>query len=245
MISITEEIKKKAIESGFTSVGITSPDSMRDLPYGWVADVKNLMPPEQIMPGTRSVVLLVFNGWDKAFSLQIDSPEWKGYGLHSPEEAPEGFYVSYKVTMSKAWPLVAYLRESGHQAQLTTSIPMKTTAIQCGLGSQGKNTLFVHPEVGPRAMLMAILTSATLDVDEPYEGDLCGKCDICISACPSKALTPYNIDIKRCIAYAAENPGGAGIPEDVRELERKLIVRPTPNSFIECTTCIFSCPIGR
>ena len=171
MTSLVEEIKKKALQAGFTSVGITSPESMRDLPYGWVADVKKLRPPEEIMPGTRSVVLLVFNGRDRAFSLQIDSPEWKGYGLHPPEEEPEGFYMSYQVTMSKAWPLVAYLRESGHQAQLTTSIPMKTTAIQCRLGCQGKNTLFVNPEGGPRAMLMAILTSATLEIDEPYEGD--------------------------------------------------------------------------
>jgi epoxyqueuosine reductase QueG len=245
MTSFTEEIKKKALKAGFTSVGITSPESMRDLPYGWVADVKKLKPPEEIMPGTRSVVLLVFNGKDRAFSLQIDSPEWKGYGLHLPEEEPEGFYVSYQVTMNKAWPLVSLLKESGHQAQLTTSIPMKTAAIQCGLGCQGKNTLFVHPEVGPRAMLMAILTSATLEIDEPYEGDLCGECDLCIRACPSKALNPYNINIKRCLAYAAENLEGVGIPEDVKELEKKLIVRPTPNSFIECTTCIFSCPIGR
>jgi epoxyqueuosine reductase len=245
MLSLTEKIKKKAIESGFISVGITDPDSMRDLPYGWAADVKNLRPPEEIMPDTQSVVILVFNGYDRAFSLQIDSPEGKGYGLHAPEDEPEGFYMSYKVTMSKAWPVVSHLRESGYQAQLTTSIPMKTTAIKCGLGAQGKNTLLVHPEVGPRAMLMAILTSASLEIDEPYEGDLCGECDTCIRACPSKALSPYHIEIKRCIAYAAENPGGKGIPDDVRKIERKLIVRPTPNSFIECTTCIFSCPIGR
>jgi len=245
MISFTEELKKKAIEAGFTSVGITNPDAMQDLPYGWIADVKKLKPPEEIMPGTQSVVVLVFNGYDRAFSLQIDSPDWKGYGLPLPGEEPEGFYMSYQVTMSKAWPLVTYLRGLGHQARLTTSIPMKTTAIKCGLGSQGKNTLFVHPEVGPRAMLMAILTSAVLEIDEPYRLDLCGECDICIRACPSRALSPYNIDINRCIAYAAENPGGTDIPEDVRELERKLIARPTPNSFIECTTCIFSCPIGR
>ena len=142
-------------------------------------------------------------------------------------------------------PRVTPERISGDKAQLTTSIPMKTAATQCGLGSQGKNTLLVHPELGPRAMLMNILTTATLETDEPYEGDLCGECDICIRACPSKALSPYKIDITRCLAYSAENPGGAGIPEDVRELERKLIVRPTLNSFIECATCIFSCPIGR
>ena len=46
MTSFPDEIKKKALEAGFISVGITNPESMQDLPYGWVADVKNLRPPK-------------------------------------------------------------------------------------------------------------------------------------------------------------------------------------------------------
>jgi epoxyqueuosine reductase QueG len=245
MTSLTEEIRKKAKESGFISTGITNTEAMRDLPYGWVADVTNLKPPEEIMPGTRSVILLVFYAWDSAFSLQIDSPEWKGFGLHPPGNEPEGYYFSTQLMMTKAWPLVAYLRERGHGAQLTNSIPMKTAAIKCGLGAQGKNTLLINPEVGPRAKLMAILTTAALEIDEPYEGDPCAECERCIHACPTGALSPYKLEINRCLTYAAENPGGVDVPEDVRALEKKLIVRPSPNSFIECTTCILACPVGR
>jgi epoxyqueuosine reductase len=245
MILLTEKIRKKAKESGFISLGITNPESIRDLPYGWIADVKKLIPPEEILPSAQSVILLVFNAWDSAFSLQIDSPEWKGYGYHPPGDEPEGYYFSNQVMMTKAWPLVSYLREMGYGAQLTTSIPMKTAAIKCGLGTQGKNTLLIHPEVGPRAKLMSILTTAALKIDEPYVDDPCGKCERCIRACPTGALSPYNIEINRCLTYAAENPLGEMVPDDVRELEKKLIVRPTLNSFIECTTCISACPIGR
>jgi epoxyqueuosine reductase len=244
-MSLTEEIRKKAKKSGFISTGITNTEAMWDLPYGWVADVTKLKPPEEILPGTRSVILLVFDAWDSAFSLQIDSPEWKGFGLHPPGNEPEGYYFSTQLMMTKAWPLVAYLRERGHEAQLTNSIPMKTAAIKCGLGAQGKNTLLINPDVGPRAKLMAILTTANLEIDEPYDGDPCAECERCIRACPSGALSPYKLEINRCLTYAAENPGGVDVPEDVRALERKLIVRPSPNSFIECTTCILACPVGR
>jgi epoxyqueuosine reductase len=147
--------------------------------------------------------------------------------------------------MSKAWPIVSYLREQGHKAQLSTKLPLKTTAIACGLGQSGKNTLLVNPEYGPRLGLMAILTSAELDIDEPYTDDICGDCTICIDACPTKALTPYHIDIRRCLTYASENPGKTDLDKDVRELEEKLIIRPTRNSYIECYLCAEVCPIGQ
>jgi hypothetical protein len=47
------------------------------------------------------------------------------------------------------------------------------------------------------------------------------------------------------MAYAAENLGKEDVPEDVRELERELTVRPAQNSYIECTICMDAYPIGR
>jgi epoxyqueuosine reductase len=245
MLDLTQEVRQKAQEAGFNSVGITAPENMQDLPYGWVADVRDLRPPGEILPGARSVIVLVFHAWDRAFFLQIKAPMWKGYGFHSPDEGIEGYYISSQVTTNKAWPVVSLLRERGHQAVVTTSIPLKASAIRSGLGCQGKSTLLVHPEYGPRLGLMAVLTTAELGVDEPFGEDLCGDCTRCIEACPTGALEPYKVNINRCMAYAAENPGKEDIPEDVRELERKLTVRPTQNSYIECTICMDACPIGR
>jgi hypothetical protein len=66
-----------------------------------------------------------------------------------------------------------------------------------------------------------------------------------IQACPTGALEPNSVDVNRCMAHAAENPGKEDVPEDVRELERKLTVRPEQNSYIECTICMDAYPIGR
>jgi len=243
-MTLTDEIKEMALDAGFKGVGITSPDRMTDLPKGWIADVIDLKTPEEELYGTKSVIILTFHSWDRAFYMQIDPPEGKEYSFNK-EDDPEGYYISYMVSRAKAWPLVSYLMKKGFEAKLSTRIPMKTTAIKAGIGPQGKNTLLIHPEYGPRLGLMSILTDAELELDTPYVGDLCGDCTRCIDACPPKALHPYGITINRCLGYASENPGNDDVPQDVRELEAKLIARPTKNSYIECSICADVCPIGR
>lgn len=82
-------------------------------------------------------------------------------------------------------------------------------------------------------------------MDEPYKEDLCRNCEKCVVACPTQALEPYKIKISLSMTYAAEKPDASDVPEDARKLERRLIERPTSNSYIECTTCIEACPIGK
>jgi len=238
-------VKQKAKETGFALVGITKPDRLTDLPYGWVAKVTNLRPPKELMLDVKSVVLLGFKEDNRAFNLAISSPNWKGYGMHKPEEQFEDYLFDYEILKNKACTIISYLSKKGYEASYTFKIPLKTVAVKCGLGCQGKNTLVINPEFGPRIKLIALLTNAELDADEPYKVDLCGTCQKCVAACPTKALKPYTIEITRCLTYAAESPCTTDVPEDVRMLEKKLIQKPTPNSYVECTTCIDACPIGK
>jgi epoxyqueuosine reductase len=242
---LTRRVKKMALDEGFKVVGVAKTESLEDLPYGWAFDIKELRRPREVLPDAESVIMMALHSWDKAFFLQIDSPQWRGYGFHSPDEEIEGYYSSYMISMTKAWPIASMLREEGYEAKVTTAIPMKTTAMKCGIGAIGKNSLLIHPELGPRLGLMAVVTSAVLDPDEPFTEDLCGDCTRCLDACPTKALRPFGITPERCLTYAAENPGKTSIPADVREFEEKLIVRPTENSYIECSICMQACPYGR
>jgi hypothetical protein len=47
------------------------------------------------------------------------------------------------------------------------------------------------------------------------------------------------------MVYSSENPRSTDVAEETRELEKRLVKRPTPNSFIDCTTCLEVCPIGK
>ncbi len=244
-MTLTEDLKQKATEVGFVSIGISNPSMLQGLPHGWISTVCNLRSPEEELPTVKSVILMSYYAWDKAFNLQVDSRNFPDRDMYAPKVPLENYQLYYEVLKNKAWMIVDYLTKKGYESVLSLSIPLKTAAVRCGLGCQGKNTLLIIPKYGPRIRLISVLTTAELDINEPYQEDLCRECEKCITACPTKALEPYNIKINRCMTYAAEKPHAKDVPDDVRKLEKKLIQRPTPNSYVECTICIEACPIGK
>lgn len=95
--------------------------------------------------------------------------------------------------------------------------PHKTAAVMAGLGSIGKNGLFLHKTYGPRVRLATVLTdmplvSAGTDVDRIYT---CSSCNKCVEACPAMALTGREwhegaprdeiVDAKACSDYMNQN----------------------------------------
>ena len=244
-MTLTSDLKTLATDAGFVTMGSTTPEMLRGLPHGWVHTVQNLLTPEEVLPTVKSVMLLGYYAWDKSLNIAVDSTYLPDRERQTPEVPLERYQLYYEILKNKAWALVDYLTKQGCEARLSLSIPLKTSAVRCGLGSQGKNTLLITPDYGPRIRLIAVLTNAELDTDEPFTDDLCGDCEKCVKACPTKALEPYQITITRCLTYAAEQPHAKDVPDEVRQIEKKLTRRPTPNSYIECTICIDACPIGR
>ena len=77
-------------------------------------------------------------------------------------------------------------------------ISMRHTAVQCGLGSLGKNTLLIHPEFGNRLTVGAVLTDLELNSD-PLQPDLCiPGCRICLDHCPVQAISGGSVKQKSC-----------------------------------------------
>lgn len=76
-ITLTRDVKQKAIDVGFVSVGVSNPNKLHDLPYGWVGKIEKLYSSEEILPNVKSVILMAFNAWDKSFNLSVTSPSWK------------------------------------------------------------------------------------------------------------------------------------------------------------------------
>ncbi|MHA1959809.1 MAG: epoxyqueuosine reductase [Candidatus Thorarchaeota archaeon] len=245
IMTLTKEVKRIALEADFVSIGITDPCLLKDLNYGWVGEVREIYRPEAELANVKSVIVLAFNTGDCAYSLTIDSPSWRNRDSQSPESQLAYISLGYEVIKNKAWTVVDFLRSEGFEAKWSLDIPLKTTAVLCGLGSQGKSSLLITPKYGPRVFLIAVLTSAELKADDPFEEDLCKDCERCIKACPTNAIDPYRPRIEHCMVYHLECPASPKVPETVREKTRELIKRPTSGSYIECTRCIDVCPIGR
>lgn len=119
----------------------------------------------------------------------------------------------------------------------TAPLVERDAALRAGLGWQGKNTCLLHPQAGSFFFLAAIITSLDLgaEADAPLP-DRCGTCTRCIQACPTQALTPYQMDASRCLAYLNIELRGP-IPEPFRAA--------LGDNLLGCDICQDVCPWNR
>lgn len=110
----------------------------------------------------------------------------------------------------------------------------KTLAYLAGLGVFGKNNLIISPRFGTYHYLATILTDLKFsEYSKPLEIDLCGQCDFCIKACPTKALNQVFVR-EKCLSYLTQ------YPSINYELYNKI-----RNVFVGCDICQEICPYNK
>jgi epoxyqueuosine reductase len=105
-----------------------------------------------------------------------------------------------------------------HRAYVDTGpVQERVYARHAGLGWIGKNTCLINRDLGSWLFLSAIICSLPLEPGVPAL-DHCGRCTLCIEACPTGAITaPYQLDARRCLSHMTiENKNG--IPVEFRDL---------------------------
>jgi epoxyqueuosine reductase QueG len=71
------------------------------------------------------------------------------------------------------------------------SLPLRTAAVEAGLGTWGLNDMVLTREYGPRVFFGGVLTTLELAPDRSIEGELCPgleACGRCAAVCPSDAI---------------------------------------------------------
>jgi len=112
----------------------------------------------------------------------------------------------------------------------------RAASARAGVGWFGKNANILVPGHGSRVFLGEILLPWPLVPDQSISKD-CGRCDLCLRACPTAALTkPYEVDSTRCVSFLTIEWKGA-IPRDLR---------PQIGTWVfGCDACQDVCPWNR
>jgi epoxyqueuosine reductase len=234
-------IKARAGEIGLDVCGVTSADPSRHAAFyrQWIAEGKagemswlardpdRRVDPRVVLPGARSIIVAGINYWQA---------QPKGRGRIARYALGEDYH---DILLEKLAAFAAELEESGARAKVyvdTGPLLEKPLAERAGIGWQGKNTMLIHPKLGPWLLLGEIVTALELEPDVP-ESDHCGTCSKCITACPTGAITaPYQLDARRCIAYLTIELKGS-IPEEMRPLIGDRVYG--------CDECLEVCPWNR
>ncbi len=152
--------------------------------------------PTKLVPGAKSVISLMFNYF----------PAFIPYDLTAPKVARYAYGEDYHfVLKDKLKDLMHFINAQVGEVNgrvFVDSAPVmeRKWAQQAGLGWIGKNTLLLNKGKGSYYFLAEIICDLELEYDGPVT-DHCGTCTACVDACPTDAITPYEVDATKCISY--------------------------------------------
>lgn len=204
-------VKKRALELGFISCGISKAQFLEDEAPRFEAWLKNgqnaqlqymennfdkRLDPTKLVPGAKSVISMLFNYYPHEVQVENTFKISKyAYG--------QDYHFVLK---DKLKQLFEFMQEEIGEIDgryFTDSAPVldKAWAARSGLGWIGKHTLMLSKQKGSFFFIAEIICDLELEYDGPAT-DHCGTCTACIDACPTGAIVSEKVvDANKCISY--------------------------------------------
>ncbi len=242
---LTESIKEKCLEIGFSKSGIAPVDYYqedRDYLEGWIKDGYHAS--MHWMENNIEKRTNISNYYDK--SKSVISVAINYFTGTSTENSPPPFISNYAlgkdyhiIIKSKLKTLLDEIREidgdiNGYYCVDTSPVMEKAWAQRAGIGWIGKHTTLITQEFGSWVFLGELIIDRELSYDSPFSTDLCGSCNLCIDECPTDAIVePYRLDSNKCISYVTIEHRG--------EFEQKNMIN-LDDWIFGCDICQEVCP---
>jgi len=219
----TRKIKQKALELGFSAIGISKAECLEKESkqlkewinkrfHGEMQYMENhfekRVDPRKLVAGAKSVISVLYNYYPKE-QQKKDTYQISKYAY--------GIDYHY-VLKEKLHRLYDFINNEIHETNgraFVDSAPVmdKVWAARSGLGWIGKNTNLISKELGSFVFIGELILDLELNDSNLPIKDYCGNCTKCIEACPTGALKPYQLDARKCISYLTIEKKGELPPE--------------------------------
>ncbi len=242
---ITSKIKQLSIKNGFDAVGICKVKNLTEewnYYKNWIKEGKHSVMtylekhsdlrknPKNIFEDAKSVIVFLKNyNCEDIFSNKHFSVSKYACG--------KDYHIVIKKQLKE---LLAEIREiipnsSGRCFTDTAPLLERSLAVLAGLGFTGKNTCLINPDIGSFCFIGVILLNKELEYDSISDGN-CGDCELCISSCPTGALSHKGLDARLCIScHTIENTNP--VPDE--------IAYKIKNQVFGCDICQNVCPYNK
>lgn len=161
--------------------------------------------PSLLVDGAKSVITVLYNYKPKEKLPKKDNFKISTYAYGKDY---------HEVIKNKLRQLLTMIEEKSGKRKVRVfvdSAPVldRAWAYQSGLGFIGKNTCLINRKGGSYFFIGHIIIDLELEYEEKKpEKNFCGSCTLCINACPTAALKPFELDAGKCIScLTIENRG--------------------------------------
>ncbi len=250
MNSLTEKIKRKALEIGFHKVGIVRVEILHgegenlrrwlDLnlhgEMAWMErEPEKRTDPQMIFPEAKSIVAVALN-----YFTAHEHEENPALGKISRYAWGDDYHDVLKEKLRELlnWIKTEIPEANGKICVDTAPVMDKAWAVRAGLGWLGKHSNVITKDFGSWVFLGEILLNLELEAETETVADHCGSCTACLDACPTQAIiAPYQVDSNACLSYAT-------IESRAPELSAK-ITQNLNGWLYGCDICQDVCPWNR
>ena len=250
-MSLTANIKQKAVELGFELVGVAPVEPVPELSFykDWIEagyagkmqylerNIEKRDDVTKVVPDAKSVIVCgkIYHTPHPISTEQKD----RARGWISRYAWGDDYH---DVIKKKLFDLVDFIKEESPEEFVnrlyvdTGPVVDRVFAKYAGIGWFGKNTCIINQKLGSWFFIGEIITSLELDYDTASP-DRCGSCNRCIEACPTDAiLEPYVLDARLCISYLTIE-----LRDEIPTEQRDGI----GNHLFGCDICQDVCPWNR
>lgn len=222
---LTDTIKMKGLELGFSKVGITNADDFSDyieeitdnpdytpwLDFDLSFHVAQGAKPKSIFPNAKSIICTVYGYGDIVYPENIS--KYIGYCYLSRCYSPlKTSSCGIRVEAFKN-----FLIEIGcglYTGEI--AVPARRACARAGIVDFGKNNFAYTDNEGSFILLYTFLVDTELEYDTPTTKSKCPPgCTACVNSCPTKALSVGKLTPSKCMLFRNMTP--MEIPNDIRE----------------------------